>query len=283
MSSTIIQTVDILANVLIIFFLMKLLVNPREFYFNSALRPVDAVTEPILKKLRKFIHPTQYGLDYTPLIAIICLVIIRLGAFWILTDFGFVQAIVISLQGISRFLLSFFSFSVFVLLMVPVYTRNPLSSFLKTIVKPFERPFRSISQNSKSPSLLGAMFIIILLATLFFNISSSFLMPDSGAILANWHSWAKTGIDMVIIAISIYKFIVLLLIAAVVLSWIGAEVRNPLINLVYILTEPILLPIRRIIPPAGGLDLTPWVACLVIGFLGRFLSGLLMNFKHMIG
>jgi len=282
MSSMIIQTVDVLANVFIIFFLMKLLVNPREFYFNSALRPVDSATEPLLRKLRKFISPTKYGLDFTPLVAIVVLLGLRLCVYWGFTNLDIIPAIVISSQRIIQFMLSFLAFSVFVLLMVPVYTRNPLSSFLKTVIKPFERPFASISTNSKTPSLFGAMCLIILTVTLFYNLSACFLEANPVAALSNWHFWVSALIDMVIVSISVYKFIVLLLIAAVILSWVDAEVRNPIINLVYILTEPILLPVRRLVPPAGGLDLSPWIASILIGIIGKFLISLLLNLKHFV-
>jgi hypothetical protein len=40
--------------------------------------------------------------------------------------------------------------------------------------------------------------------------------------------------------------------------------RNPLVNLVYVVSEPILAPLRRVIPPMGMFDITPMVAIIVI-------------------
>ena len=62
--------------------------------------------------------------------------------------------------------------------------------------------------------------------------------------------------------------LIILIIARVVLSWIYPNVRNTLIFWVWRLTEPFLEPIRRILPAAGRLDLSPWVA-LVLIFLAR--------------
>lgn len=279
---TIIQTVDVLVNVLLIFFLMKLVVKPREFYFNPALRPVDAVTKPVLDKLRLYFRPTQYGFDYTPLIAIVSLIIIRLATYWLLVPGGFLVAAIISTQRLIQFLLSFFAFSVFVLSMVPVYSRNPLSAFLKTVVKPFEKPFQSLS-TGKLPSLFGALGIAILICTVILGIGSALLAENVLQALANWKLWAVTGIRMVMISISIYRFIVILLIASVVLSWMDIEVKHPLVNLVFILTEPILLPIRRRLPPSGGFDITPWVACMCIGFLGYLMNSILWKLIAHIG
>ena len=68
--------------------------------------------------------------------------------------------------------------------------------------------------------------------------------------------------------IDLYSLIVLV---AVVISWVPLDRRNPLVAIVGSLTEPVLAPIRRVLPPMGGLDLSPMV--LLIGL--QFLKGLL--------
>lgn len=54
--------------------------------------------------------------------------------------------------------------------------------------------------------------------------------------------------------------------ARVVLSWIpmGGSQINPLVALVYQITEPILAPLRRVIPRLGIFDLTPTIALLIL-------------------
>jgi YggT family protein len=56
--------------------------------------------------------------------------------------------------------------------------------------------------------------------------------------------------------INLYSLIVL---AAVVLSWIRVDPHNPLVRIVDLLTEPALHPIRRVLPPMGGVDFSPMV------------------------
>jgi len=58
-----------------------------------------------------------------------------------------------------------------------------------------------------------------------------------------------------------------LIIGSVLISWLGQGARHPVIPLIYQLTEPVLAPIRRILPPLGGLDLSPLVALIGIQFL----------------
>ncbi|MFH1605198.1 MAG: YggT family protein [Pseudomonadota bacterium] len=68
--------------------------------------------------------------------------------------------------------------------------------------------------------------------------------------------------------IDLYSLVV---VVAVVLSWVRLDGRNPLAAIVYGLTEPVLEPIRRWLPPMGGLDFSPMV--LLIGL--QVLKGLL--------
>jgi YggT family protein len=68
--------------------------------------------------------------------------------------------------------------------------------------------------------------------------------------------------------IDLYSLIVLV---AVILSWMRLGPRNPLAAIAYSLTEPVLEPIRRVLPPMGGLDFSPMV--LLIGL--QILKGLL--------
>ena len=58
-----------------------------------------------------------------------------------------------------------------------------------------------------------------------------------------------------------------LIIVSVILSWVGARVRHPAIPLVYQVTEPVLAPFRKVIPPIAGIDLSPLFALIAIRFL----------------
>jgi len=61
--------------------------------------------------------------------------------------------------------------------------------------------------------------------------------------------------------IDVYSVIVLL---AVVMSWLRLGPRNPVATTLYSLTEPVLEPIRRVLPEVGGLDFSPMVLLIVL-------------------
>ena len=72
-----------------------------------------------------------------------------------------------------------------------------------------------------------------------------------------------------------------ILFARVVASWLNADPYNPIVNFLYNATEPLLERIRRFVPAfAGGFDLSPLIAWLVIMFLQRFLVRTLFDLAY---
>jgi len=68
--------------------------------------------------------------------------------------------------------------------------------------------------------------------------------------------------------VDLYSLVVLV---AVILSWVPLDRRHPLMTIVHGLTEPVLAPIRKVLPPMGGLDLSPMVLLIAL----QILKGLL--------
>jgi YggT family protein len=74
-------------------------------------------------------------------------------------------------------------------------------------------------------------------------------------------------ITVVSLAFQIYEFIILI---RVLLSWINPDpfrptLDHPIIRILYRITDPVLAPLRRIIPPIGGtVDISPVVALIIL-------------------
>jgi YggT family protein len=67
------------------------------------------------------------------------------------------------------------------------------------------------------------------------------------------------------------KLYSLALIARAFLSWFRVSYYHPAVRFLIQITEPILAPLRRYIPPQGGLDFTPVVALLIIWIVEQLL------------
>jgi YggT family protein len=85
---------------------------------------------------------------------------------------------------------------------------------------------------------------------------------------------------------NLFNLVWWLILASVVLSWLFAfnivNVNNSTVRQIsyglHRMTEPLLGPIRRILPSMGGLDLSPIILLLVLEFLRRFIVGELLKF-----
>lgn len=64
-------------------------------------------------------------------------------------------------------------------------------------------------------------------------------------------------------------FLWFMLIIRVVLSWTQPQGGGGLTAFVYQMTEPILAPIRRMLPPSSGIDWSPLIVMLLLGVIVR--------------
>ncbi len=59
--------------------------------------------------------------------------------------------------------------------------------------------------------------------------------------------------------------------ARAILSWFPIDRNGPIFQLLDAITEPVLEPLRRVIPPIGMIDISPMVAILVLFAVGEIL------------
>lgn len=77
--------------------------------------------------------------------------------------------------------------------------------------------------------------------------------------------------ELVALLIQLYSIIIL---ARVLMSWVQIDPYSPLARTIYNLTEPVLAPIRELLPPAAGLDFSPIIAMILLQILGQILVGM---------
>lgn len=81
-----------------------------------------------------------------------------------------------------------------------------------------------------------------------------------------------TVIRLILLLITVYQVILFL---RVMLTWFRIDpYTNPFARILYTLTEPLLEPIRAILPSTGMIDFSPLVAFLVLAVIERVLFAL---------
>lgn len=69
-----------------------------------------------------------------------------------------------------------------------------------------------------------------------------------------------------------FEVLSLIILLRVVISWVSPGQNNWVTSMLYQVTEPILAPLRRILPKYGTLDFSPMAAIIILRFLIIFIS-----------
>ena len=123
-----------------------------------------------------------------------------------------------------------------------------------------------------------AMLLIIISGYLLIQVGESILNTLGGIIYAV--SSGKAGAPVAIIGYLLYGFLGLYTLAIfiyIILSWIGLSYRNQIMRFLFRLTEPLLGPLRRVIPPVAMFDISPMIALLLVWICQSAVAGTLLH------
>ena len=76
----------------------------------------------------------------------------------------------------------------------------------------------------------------------------------------------------------IFTLLNLAILARVLLSWVRVSPYHPAVELLYRITEPILAPLRRVIPSIGMMDISPIIALLLLQIIQEILVAIIRGF-----
>lgn len=78
----------------------------------------------------------------------------------------------------------------------------------------------------------------------------------------------------------LFKVIYFLLVIRIIISWFQVSPFSEPVNMLYRITEPILLPLRRLPLQVGAIDFSPVVAFILLSFLDHFIVGILQQLAY---
>ncbi|MDF3920261.1 YggT family protein [Salinicola sp. LHM] len=143
---------------------------------------------------------------------------------------------------------------------------NPMSQGIvkatQPVVAPVQRILRPVGRIDIATLFVGFLLKVIVIIAVF-QIAGFGMPPLQGLLLA--------GIAGVLNAIlKIYFFALIIMI---ILSWVAPRANHPGALLVMQIVEPIMAPVRRVIPPLGMIDLSPIVVFIAINLLDSVVVG----------
>jgi YggT family protein len=152
---------------------------------------------------------------------------------------------------------------------------NPVARFCRTTIDPIISPIeRRVIRAGGAPAsaplwalaavVIGGILLLTLLDVIRIEVIRSIVATQQGSagIFHLLVSWTFT----------ILRFA---LIVRVISSWLPISPYSPWIRWSYALSEPILAPLRRIVPSLGGLDITPILAYFLLSIIESILFRLM--------
>lgn len=139
---------------------------------------------------------------------------------------------------------------------------NPITQFAVKATNPLLRPLRRIIPGWGGLDGASLVLAVIIQAITFFLI----LIALNGGVPSfnplTLLTWSVLNVLDLIVTIYFWSVI-----AVVVVSWIAPGSNHPAIQLVAQITEPVMRPVRNIMPSMGGLDLSPIIVFLILNVL----------------
>jgi YggT family protein len=126
---------------------------------------------------------------------------------------------------------------------------NPVSQFIVKATQPPLKPLRKIIPGIGGLDMAALIFMLVLKFVELWLVTGLLGMsPQVGGL-------AMLSIaELLGLLINVFIFSILI---QVIISWVNPGMHNPVMGLLHSLTEPLLGPARRMIPPISGLDLSP--------------------------
>lgn len=171
------------------------------------------------------------------------------------------------LYFVSSFLLqtvTFLFIARFLLQACRVDFYNPISQGIVKVTDPVLKPMRMVLpgyRNLDFASFLAAVVAQILLVYAVAAIGGLY----AGNVL---QVIVNSGIAVLLFIIRVFWWGILIMIIA---SFVAPASHHPALLLLHQVTEPLLAPARRLIPPMGGLDFSPILVFLLLGVIERAL------------
>jgi YggT family protein len=140
---------------------------------------------------------------------------------------------------------------------------NPLSQFIVKMTSPVLRPLRRLL-----PGYGGVDVASLVVAWLLKTVELAVLTLLLGLSLNPLGAVAWAVPALVALFINIFLFAILI---RVILSWVNPDPYNPAVGILTRITDPILIPAQRVIPPIGGIDLSPMLVMIGLVLLEMLL------------
>lgn len=157
----------------------------------------------------------------------------------------------------------YFIIARFVLQLVRADFYNPLSQVITKVTSPLLMPLRRVIPGF---GRIDVACIVLLLAVIFIKLVLLVFLFGGGYMTV----MGFLVLFIRSIASAVINFFVLVIFISVILSWVAMGAgHNPMMDVIRQLSDPVIQPVRKIVPPLGMFDLSPMIVLFGLYFLKK--------------
>ena len=171
-------------------------------------------------------------------------------------------------------------FQLYVLIIIIIsgfreYYINPIASFGQRLVNPIRAVAASFSRHVVTVNLLSVLLLIIL-HTVVTLILLNFRTELTSSAVGSPVMIKAAVIHSLELIVNLTGFFMIVIIINALMSWVSPDPTNPVVQLITLISAPIIDPLRRVIPPVGGMiDISPIIAIIVLQVMNAIGHGIL--------
>ena len=138
---------------------------------------------------------------------------------------------------------------------------NPISMTLRRVTNVIVLPLSRLlpSGNRFSP---GALLALILIQVAFIALMFGLVGQLDAFNVLQALIWSALGAAGLLVSIIFYSVI-----AMIVVSFLAPQSSHPAVEFIWELTEPVMAPLRQVLPPMGGLDFSPIILFIALNVI----------------
>ncbi len=247
------------------------------FSENPIQRGLYTATEPVLRPIRQIVMRGEPRFDWSPIFAIFALVVVR----------GLLETAVMGVPfaaSMAKGLLDVFDFVVRVLAILFLgaffisiespFAFSQSGHIMHNIAHIFLAPIRRVTGYQIGRADVSALLGIVLLGVL-----HGIVLYQFGALMAQpAESAGGLVLESIVYLLDfIFNVLFIVILVRAVLSFFNPDTGNALFQILILYSDPVLAPIRRILPATYGIDFSPLIAILILRFIQVSLLPLLLR------
>ena len=256
--------------------LFRSVMTRQELYFNAVGKFIASATEPIFGTVLKSV-PKEKADRYIPLLILFITLLYGIIDFAI-TSKPIFYAILLAIHKMALFLMLFYVVSVILGSFVNTYGASVFTTYFYRLGLFWVKLARGIINIPGNKIIVIAIIIIFILFVVFdffLWIAITGFTAKTVILSYSLKLALKSGLFGLLTLLNYFKWLIII---RVLMTWVTPDPRNPIVQLIASLTDPVMEPFRRIIPPLGVIDISP----IILIFLVEFVRMFLFNFINKI-